>query len=187
MDNLSIKKMEKTLEAYGCGVVAVKIIYMQHIRFHNGGRIVQKLKKVNFHQPHNIQKRIKIKHISLFIVQLEFLEVERLRDISQTHIIVIMKITVIGCGRWGSLITWYLAEKRGLDVTLYGREGSEHIQRFIKERKNMYVISEPKAIIVKITLANINKIIGIKPSHAILLKEYIVPNAFVAFVIILPI
>ena len=47
-----------------------------------------------------------------------------------------MKISVVGCGRWGSLITWYLAEKKGLDVTLYGREGSEHIQRFIKERKN---------------------------------------------------
>ena len=47
-----------------------------------------------------------------------------------------MKISVVGCGRWGSLITWYLAEKKGLDVTLYGRESSEHIQRFIKERKN---------------------------------------------------
>ena len=47
-----------------------------------------------------------------------------------------MKVSVVGCGRWGSLITWYLAEKRELDVTLYGREGSEHIQRFIKERKN---------------------------------------------------
>lgn len=47
-----------------------------------------------------------------------------------------MKVSVVGCGRWGSLICWYLAEKRGLDVTLYGRESSEHIQRFIKERKN---------------------------------------------------
>jgi glycerol-3-phosphate dehydrogenase (NAD(P)+) len=47
-----------------------------------------------------------------------------------------MKVTVIGCGRWGSLIAWYLADARGLDVTLYGREGSEHIQRFIKERRN---------------------------------------------------
>lgn len=47
-----------------------------------------------------------------------------------------MKVSVVGCGRWGSLITWYLAEKKGLDVTLYGRESSEHIQRFIKERKN---------------------------------------------------
>ena len=48
----------------------------------------------------------------------------------------IMKISVIGCGRWGSLITWYLAEKKGLELTLYGRESSEHIQRFIKERRN---------------------------------------------------
>ncbi len=47
-----------------------------------------------------------------------------------------MKICVIGCGRWGSLITWYLAEKKGLDVTLYGRESSSTMQRFINERKN---------------------------------------------------
>ena len=47
-----------------------------------------------------------------------------------------MKICVIGCGRWGSLITWYLAEKKKLDVTLYGRESSDAMQRFITERKN---------------------------------------------------
>lgn len=47
-----------------------------------------------------------------------------------------MKICTIGCGRWGSLITWYLAEKRGLDLTLYGRECSLSMQRFISERKN---------------------------------------------------
>jgi len=47
-----------------------------------------------------------------------------------------MKVCVIGCGRWGSLITWYLSEKKGLDVTLYGREISEAMQRFISERKN---------------------------------------------------
>ena len=46
-----------------------------------------------------------------------------------------MKITVIGCGRWGSLITWYL-DSIGHSVTLYGREGSRHMQRFIAERKN---------------------------------------------------
>lgn len=46
-----------------------------------------------------------------------------------------MKITVIGCGRWGSLITWYL-DSIGHDVTLYGRETSKHMQRFMKERKN---------------------------------------------------
>ncbi|MBE6546314.1 MAG: NAD(P)H-dependent glycerol-3-phosphate dehydrogenase [Ruminococcaceae bacterium] len=46
-----------------------------------------------------------------------------------------MKITVIGCGRWGSLITWYL-NRLGHEMTLYGRESSPHMQRFLTERKN---------------------------------------------------
>ena len=46
-----------------------------------------------------------------------------------------MKITVIGCGRWGSLITWYL-DKIGHEVSLYGRASSPHMQRFLAERKN---------------------------------------------------
>ena len=45
------------------------------------------------------------------------------------------KITVVGCGRWGSLITWYL-DKLGFSVTLYGRATSANMQRFIFERKN---------------------------------------------------
>lgn len=47
-----------------------------------------------------------------------------------------MKITIIGCGRWGSLITWYLSEKKGLDTCLYGRSDSAHMQRFLSERRN---------------------------------------------------
>ena len=46
-----------------------------------------------------------------------------------------MKICVVGCGRWGSLITWYL-DSIGHDVTLYGRASSEHMKRFMNERKN---------------------------------------------------
>lgn len=46
-----------------------------------------------------------------------------------------MNITVIGCGRWGSLITWYL-DSIGHTVTLYGRSTSAHMQRFLKERRN---------------------------------------------------
>lgn len=46
-----------------------------------------------------------------------------------------MNITIIGCGRWGSLITWYL-DSLHHNVTLYGRKTSDHMQRFIKERKN---------------------------------------------------
>ena len=46
-----------------------------------------------------------------------------------------MKITVIGCGRWGSLITWYL-DRLGHTVTLYGRENSPHMRRFLETRSN---------------------------------------------------
>lgn len=46
-----------------------------------------------------------------------------------------MKIAVVGCGRWGSLITWYL-DRLGHDMTLYGREGSDRMRRFLNERRN---------------------------------------------------
>lgn len=46
-----------------------------------------------------------------------------------------MKITIIGCGRWGSLICWYL-DKIGHEVTLYGRASSAHMRRFLAERRN---------------------------------------------------
>ena len=46
-----------------------------------------------------------------------------------------MNITVIGCGRWGSLITWYL-DRTGHRVTLYGRSGSARMQRFLATRSN---------------------------------------------------
>ena len=49
-----------------------------------------------------------------------------------------MKVTVIGCGRWGSLITWYLDYIK-MDVTLYGRAESKNMQRFLAERKNDYL------------------------------------------------
>ena len=32
-----------------------------------------------------------------------------------------MKITVVGCGRWGSCIAWYL-DRNGHDVTVFGEE-----------------------------------------------------------------
>lgn len=46
-----------------------------------------------------------------------------------------MKITVIGCGRWGSFIAYYL-DKIGHDVTIYGLENAPEMQRFLKERRN---------------------------------------------------
>lgn len=46
-----------------------------------------------------------------------------------------MKITVIGCGRWGSCIAWYL-DKIGHNVTLYGRETSDKMKKIIIARKS---------------------------------------------------
>ncbi|MBQ3548652.1 MAG: NAD(P)H-dependent glycerol-3-phosphate dehydrogenase [Oscillospiraceae bacterium] len=46
-----------------------------------------------------------------------------------------MNIAVIGCGRWGSLITWYL-DTLGHSLTLYGRQGSARMARFMATRQN---------------------------------------------------
>lgn len=49
-----------------------------------------------------------------------------------------MQISVLGPGRWGSFIAWYL-DKIGNNVTLWGRDDSEHIQNLIRNHKNEYV------------------------------------------------
>lgn len=46
-----------------------------------------------------------------------------------------MKITVIGCGRWGSFIAWYL-DRIGHSVTLYARANSERMKTLIETREN---------------------------------------------------
>lgn len=46
-----------------------------------------------------------------------------------------MKITVIGCGRWGSFIAYYL-DKIGHDVTIYGLRDAPEMKRFLAERRN---------------------------------------------------
>lgn len=48
------------------------------------------------------------------------------------------KICVIGCGRWGSFITWYL-DKLGHFVSLYGRSGSANMKQLIDTRSNAYL------------------------------------------------
>lgn len=40
-----------------------------------------------------------------------------------------MKITVIGCGRWGSFIAWYL-DRKGNDVTVYDLKDNPVMQTF---------------------------------------------------------
>ena len=63
-----------------------------------------------------------------------------------------MKITVIGCGRWGSLITWYLASRKGHDVTLYGLTDAPQMQRFMAERRND-LLTLPDSVVLSTNLA----------------------------------
>ena len=46
-----------------------------------------------------------------------------------------MNITVIGCGRWGSFIAWYL-DKIGHTVFLYGRRESARMRALLETRSN---------------------------------------------------
>ena len=46
-----------------------------------------------------------------------------------------MNISVIGCGRWGSFIAWYL-NRIGHDVLLYGREASKTMKALMDTRRN---------------------------------------------------
>ncbi len=56
-----------------------------------------------------------------------------------------MNISVIGCGRWGSFIAWYL-NKVGHNVTVWGRPDSYHLQELINYRKNNYLTFDEKII-----------------------------------------
>ncbi len=46
-----------------------------------------------------------------------------------------MKITVIGCGRWGSFIGWYL-DQMNHRVSFYGPADSPHMKRYLETRTN---------------------------------------------------
>ncbi len=48
------------------------------------------------------------------------------------------QISVLGCGRWGSFIAWYL-DHIGHQVTLYGRPGSGTLARLRQTRRNDYL------------------------------------------------
>lgn len=62
-----------------------------------------------------------------------------------------MKITVIGCGRWGSLIAWYL-DRRGHEITLYGRENSANMQAFLTTRSNG-LLTLPESVTLSTSLS----------------------------------
>lgn len=72
-----------------------------------------------------------------------------------------MKISVVGCGRWGSFIAWYL-NKIQHNVNLYGRENSNDFKNLVNTRKNAYLSFDEKINItsnIDFTIKNSNIII----------------------------
>ena len=57
-----------------------------------------------------------------------------------------MKISVLGCGRWGSFIAWYL-NKIGHNVTLWGRPNSSHLHEIIQYGKNSFLEFDKKMLL----------------------------------------
>ena len=82
-----------------------------------------------------------------------------------------MNIAVIGCGRWGALITWYL-DTLGHHMTLYGRRGSARMQRFMETRQNdlltlpdsialthdLHCVEEAETIVISIGAQGLQKL-----------------------------
>ena len=49
-----------------------------------------------------------------------------------------MNMTVLGAGRWGTFIAWYLNKIRN-KVILWGREGSKKLEELQQNRKNKFL------------------------------------------------
>jgi len=50
-----------------------------------------------------------------------------------------MNITLLGCGRWGSFIAWYMDSIKHNNVMVWGRNNDPLLDNLIKTRKNDYV------------------------------------------------
>lgn len=50
----------------------------------------------------------------------------------------VKRIFVIGCGRWGTFLAWYL-DSIGHSVSLYGRSNSRRMQSLVETRQNDYI------------------------------------------------
>ena len=47
-------------------------------------------------------------------------------------------VTLLGCGRWASFLTWY-AQKLGNHVTMWGRPGSKRLEQLRQTHQNEYI------------------------------------------------
>lgn len=57
-----------------------------------------------------------------------------------------MNVSVLGCGRWGTFIAWYL-NKIGKNVVLWGRKGSNHLAELVNNRKNEWLNLDEKIVL----------------------------------------
>ena len=64
-----------------------------------------------------------------------------------------MNVTVIGCGRWGSFIAWYL-NKISHRVTLYGRKSSLHMHELLTSRKND-ILTLPESVALSTDISSV--------------------------------
>lgn len=75
-----------------------------------------------------------------------------------------MTVTVIGCGRWGTFIAWYL-DQINHHVTLYGRESSKNMQELVSTRNNSFLsLSENVELTTSLEKLNESEIIVISIS-----------------------
>jgi len=61
-----------------------------------------------------------------------------------------MKVSVLGCGRWGSFLAWYSA-KLGYEVIIWGRENSDNLRNLAENRRNEY-LALPDSVSVESSL-----------------------------------
>lgn len=74
------------------------------------------------------------------------------------------KIFVIGCGRWGTFIAWYL-DRIGHNVTLYGRKSSSNMKELMETHRNEHLtIPQSISLVTDISLAENSDIIVISVS-----------------------
>jgi len=64
-----------------------------------------------------------------------------------------MKVSILGCGRWGSCLGWYSA-KLGHQVAIWGREDSLTWQNLMKKRGNEY-LHLPDSVMVESSLSRV--------------------------------
>lgn len=55
-----------------------------------------------------------------------------------------MNISVLGCGRWGSFLGWYMSSVLNFNTKLYGRKESSNYQSLCNTKRNEYVKLDDK-------------------------------------------